>query len=420
MQSQRSRLALPVLVLLATASSAHAGPLNPPAGPITSTSKPISEVEPRTAINATNTPGDANSVYRITQPGSYYLTGNFTGVAGKSGIEIAASPVSIDLGGFTITGVASSINGITTDGIQFETSISNGTVQSWGHSGINLSPTNAGEGARVKDVIVNANLTYGMKLPSLSVVTNCQALNTLGTGGAGIQVGTNSTVSGCAVHANNGYGIFASGGASIVNCVVATSGSTGIYCQANSVVESCTAKQNTLHGIWGFDNCVIRGSTASANGGDGIYASQGDCTVVDCTTNSNTANGIYVIGSSMVSSCLSNTNGLAGIRVGSHCSILNNNCAANGQDAAGDAGIHVIGSRNRIEGNNCTNADFGIQVDNSPNIIVRNTCNSNTTNWQVIAGNRCLVVQGVLAGAISGNAGGVSPGSTDPNANFTY
>ncbi len=55
------------------------------------------------------------------------------------------------------------------------------------------------------------------------------------------------------------------------------------------------------------------------------------------------------------------------------------------------------------------------------NIIVRNTCSGNTTNnWDVVAGNVCLVVQGVTGAAILGNTGGVAPGSTDPNANFSY
>jgi len=77
------------------AYSAWAGPLDPPAGPVTSTYKTLTEVEPRTAINTTNTPGDADSLFKITQPGSYYLTGNITGVAAKHGIEIAvaATPV---------------------------------------------------------------------------------------------------------------------------------------------------------------------------------------------------------------------------------------------------------------------------------------------------------------------------------------
>src|SRR5262245_28304173 len=77
---------------------AAAGDLNPPPGPVGATMKTLREVEPRTAINATNTPGDAGSLFVITQPGSYYLTGNVT-VNGMAGIKISASNVTIDLNG---------------------------------------------------------------------------------------------------------------------------------------------------------------------------------------------------------------------------------------------------------------------------------------------------------------------------------
>ncbi|HYC99633.1 MAG TPA: hypothetical protein VEB22_00270, partial [Phycisphaerales bacterium] len=49
---------------------AEAGPLVPPAGAVAPTAKPLGELEPRTAVNATNTPGNLTNVYRITQPGS--------------------------------------------------------------------------------------------------------------------------------------------------------------------------------------------------------------------------------------------------------------------------------------------------------------------------------------------------------------
>ena len=51
------------------------GPLAPP-GAAAPTTKTLDQVEPRIAINSTNTPGDADSLYKITQPGSSYLTGN--------------------------------------------------------------------------------------------------------------------------------------------------------------------------------------------------------------------------------------------------------------------------------------------------------------------------------------------------------
>ncbi len=85
-----------------TAGRAEAGPLNPPAAPA-STPGP----EPRIAVNAQNTPGNPDNLFRITQPGSYYLTGNIIGQSGRNGIQIAADNVTIDLMGFALLGAGS-------------------------------------------------------------------------------------------------------------------------------------------------------------------------------------------------------------------------------------------------------------------------------------------------------------------------
>src|SRR5262245_43726281 len=99
-------------ILLASVLIAYAGSLTPPAGPIAPTMKTLAEIEPRTPIGPTTTPGGPNSLYRITQPGSYYLTGNVQGVAAKAGIEIVASQVTIDMHGFELVGAAGSLAGI--------------------------------------------------------------------------------------------------------------------------------------------------------------------------------------------------------------------------------------------------------------------------------------------------------------------
>ena len=107
------------------------GPITPPAGPVAETYKTLNQVEPRTAINADNTPGDADSIYRIEEPGSYYLTANLTGESGKHGIEIDADNVTIDLMGFHLLGVEGSIDGITTGSSPDGLHITNGRVSGW-------------------------------------------------------------------------------------------------------------------------------------------------------------------------------------------------------------------------------------------------------------------------------------------------
>ena len=83
--------------------------------------------------------------------------------------------------------------------------------------------------------------------------------------------------------------------------------------------------------------------------------------------------------------------------------IRGNTCSNNGLGGDG-AGIHAISFDNRIEGNNCTTADRGIDVDGGGNIIIRNTCASNTINWVIAAGNAYGPIVATPAGAaVNGN-----------------
>ena len=134
---------VPVLAsLLATVvTTAHAGPIDPPAGPVAPTMKTLEEVEPRIAINQANTPGDSDSAFKITAAGSYYLPQNYI-ILGFlnpiNGIEIAAGNVTIDLNGFTISGGSNAIDGVVFNGNPNNVTIKNGTVSSFDNHAINI------------------------------------------------------------------------------------------------------------------------------------------------------------------------------------------------------------------------------------------------------------------------------------------
>jgi hypothetical protein len=54
-------------------------------------------------------------------------------------------------------------------------------------------------------------------------------------------------------------------------------------------------------------------------------------------------------------------------------------------------------------------------------LIIRNSCSSNTTNYDITAVNYVgVTVIPPLSGAVTGNTGGSGAGTTDPWANFSY
>jgi parallel beta-helix repeat protein len=456
-----------------------AGPLNPPAGAVSSTYKTLTEVEPRIAINSTNTPGDADSLFKISQPGSYYLTGNITGVSGKHGIEIAANNVTLDLRGFDLVGVsAPGYDGVrTTVNSLTNITVVHGSIQNWGQDGVNFGdyPANGGlihdvhtadnarsgihteNGFRVSEcsnmggqygiyaqgygTSVSGCTTYGTSLIGIRVfggsVVDCAVYDSSGTG---ISTGVATTLSNCSVYRSGGTGISASGDCVLTHCSAQGNGGTGISAGVGSTLLNCSAGSNTGFGIFVSDGCVVSGSSAKSNGGTGIRItgsgsaidcvaaqnslhgiSVGDgCTVRGCTSSGNTNRGIDAYNGCHIENNLTRNNLADGIFVNFSCVVRSNNCNGDGSAAGDHGGIRVGGQANRIEGNNVTYADRGYLVESGGNIIVRNTALGNTLNWSVVAGNKVLVVSGVNAGAISGNSGGASPGSTDPSANFTY
>lgn len=79
------------LLVLAAGATAAAGPLNPPPGAVSPTDKTLTEVEPRIAISATNTPGDDF----LLQGGSH-LADSLTRSNTGAGIRITADSNRVD------------------------------------------------------------------------------------------------------------------------------------------------------------------------------------------------------------------------------------------------------------------------------------------------------------------------------------
>jgi len=359
-------------VIATAAFLSNAGPLTPPAGPIAPTNKTLSEVEPRIAVNATNTPGSATALFVISQPGSYYLTGNITGVASKNGIEITASNVTLDLNGFALQGVAGSLDGVHVNvGVTTGVTVEHGAVTGWGLDGVDMS--------------------FAKK-------STLRLVRAAGNGAFGLLIGESSVMDACVANDNISGGVIANNSCVISNTTFSDNGGDGISTATGAVIVACAAYRNAGRGIF-TNGSTVSDNTARSNGSVGISAGSGSI-VSGNTASNNTGDGILV-----------NTETF----------VRGNTCKSNGFQTGDGAGIHTASFGSRIEGNNVTRNDRGIDVDSTHNLIVRNSAYDNGVNYDIATGNRVgVIVFSPVSGAILGNSGGAGVGTTDPWANFTF
>jgi parallel beta-helix repeat protein len=332
-------------------------------------------------VNNVNTPGNATSVFIISQPGSYCLGSNVVGVAGKNGIKINADNVTLDLAGFGVLGVGSSLNGILINN-HFHIVIRNGSISGWGNHG--LDGTN-GALARIEDLHTDANGANGLIINSGSQVSNCVAAQ---NGAVGIAVSNNVLVTGCVSSLNGGDGFGLGTACTIKSCL--TFGNKGAGITTGGVnhltVIDCNANTNTLAGIAARARAFITSSTAEGNGGAGISTGPSS-TISNCHASGNTGDGIIASSGSAITGCTVSANTGDGIEVDDRCRLEGNTCESNGTGRTGGAGIHATARLNRIDGNTAIGNDRGIDVDAGGNPVVRNDASLNATNYDITAGN---------------------------------
>ncbi len=447
--------------LIAIAALALAGPLDPPSGPITSTHKTLTEIEPRIAINSTNTPGDADSLFKITQPGSYYLTANITGVVGKRGIEITASGVTLDLNGFHLIGVAGSLQGV--QGIApppppisfppLEIVIRNGQVRGWGNHGIDVigdvidvtSKSNAGTGI-VATTIINCRSLgnsgdgiVGTTVKGSQSSSNTQSGIVCGAGGFviecearanlqdGISGGDNCQLTHSVAVGNNSAGIRLGLGAVITACTASANAATGIVAQSGSIA-GCLASNNPVTGIELLGSGTVTSCTALGNGtGISALSFLESFTIVDCTSNSNTNIGINCSGG-IVRGCTSASNDAEGVKMSGGGSVIDCSVSNNGSPSPSVPNISISGGAVRgcqvfagvdgtaagilctghsvIEGNTITSGTSGwnvysIEVTGSGNTIVGNSFLGRNRGIRVV-GTRNIVMRNIGKGNTDG------------------
>ena len=282
----RLSVAIAVVALVGATLVVAQPSLTPPAGPIEESGRFGTLIE----LNQTNTPGNGDALFVITQPGSYVLTGDAD--AGLlDGILIESSDVTVDLNGYTLRGQADpGVGGSGTIGIAptrptaagddfTNITIRNGTItgfaigfvsrnaESTGQNPgifnfeavrlerLNITAANFGillsraggqgqVGGVIEGCVVRAN-DFGIDAENC-VVKDCQV--SMGSrADFGFATGIDArlcTITGCAVvmeatlsSANNAYRLFASS----VNSSTAAGGGAGFLLQNESIANGCVA-----------------------------------------------------------------------------------------------------------------------------------------------------------------------------------
>ena len=231
-------------VAIIATTSGMAGPLEPPAGPVTSTGR----FGPRTDVLTLT--GDATATRVISQPGSYYLSGPLLVGGGTVGIRIDANLVNLDLGGnFIIYNGAGTLDGILVNEGDM-VSIHNGYLFGFGGSGIKIL---GGSNHTIRDVTVQGCSGWGMDFNSaptprnVTVIDSFVRLNSLG----GISADSSLSVSNTQVTENSGPGIFVNALGNIFHNLVRNNSGAGISCNTG---------------------CLVRGNESQANAGGNISA----------------------------------------------------------------------------------------------------------------------------------------------------
>jgi len=449
--------------LIVTAFSAHSstclaqGSLTPP-GPPAATMLTLSQVEPRTPISSVP--------YTINSAGAYYLTGDLFVSTLTNAITVRASQVTIDLNGFGIFGEAGGGCAIAVSNTVQNLVVRNGTIEYWG-TGVQASAASSstleklqcyeffnnalaiGGNSIVKDCTVNdpalAGGGDGVLTGDGSLVADCTVLDDFNHDSYGIVVGRGCVIDssittanytgiitgngtklkGCSMLANVTYGLQTGSGCIISDCTACGNSSAydfipGISAGAGCSITSCTANQNG-GGIFTGTGCTLKDCTVFSNALSGVSVGVG-CTISGCTANYNT-NGIVANSECTIIGCTASANLVDGIQAAYSCLIKGNTCSSNSRYViTGGAGIHVLDSGNRIEGNVLNSNQYGIKADGTENFVIANTARGSLTyNYDLVTGNMVdTIINASSSAAVTGSTGGTSLGTTDPWANFSF
>ena len=327
-----------------------AGPLNPPAGPVTSTFKTINDIEPRISVQSLG----SQPPYVISQPGSYFLSANISAVSGQKGIFINADNVTLDLNGFAMIGNLNGDDAIFFNGRRNVT-VRNGVIRDWVKEGVDGYLSN---NVRIEDLTVDNSVNgYGIIVGDSARIVNSSSSRS----GAGFIVANRAVMVNCTADLNVGPGFVTGVSANLQNCTADSNGVDGFSTGAASDLTACVARANTGNGFV-FDGWATMNASASVgNTGNGvrIVAPGGGQTngasLIACNFAANTLAGVEHNGyGATIRGCTFSRNTFGAMSIGSLCHVIDNNFQENGT-TVGDPPpayqLYAGGGGNRIDGN---------------------------------------------------------------------
>lgn len=246
---------------------------------------PAFAVDGVTLINESTVAGAGGFPYKITQPGSYRLSGDLA-AAKTTAIDITASNVTLDFDGFSISCTAcNGVSGIVSSGAG--TIIKNGTVTGFSATGTKTASGLVfnGPGGKVDHMRVTDNYTgvSGAAGVDLTVTgSNVSSNASVGISGPysvltvlnsvisenrqdGIDAGT-GLISGNTINSNGYGGSFLRGGIIVFNSANSTLSVTNNVI-ANNVVFGIASSDANAKGMIGIGSNTFGGSQVDLGGG---------------------------------------------------------------------------------------------------------------------------------------------------------
>jgi hypothetical protein len=166
---------------------------------------------------------------------------------------------------------------------------------------------------------------------------------------------------------------------------------------------------------------AIYNGTVAGWGGVGIDAGHAiDTQFHHVRVSNNGSHGLIAGFTALVKDCIATGNAGDGIQLTTAGAAIGNNCSANL-----GAGLHVVGTSNRIEANHAAlNSGGGFKVDSSQNLLIKNSAVGNGTDYSIAAGNDYGQILGGLGAGFTNsnpwaNFGSVAPSCTDGIKNGT-